>query len=172
MDAIFRTIGDAVGGFLGDPTVGLLARIAATYVIVVWLAASLWVFVDTRRRSANPVLPYASAATVVLASPVLFPFAILVHRVIRPSATVADRRLADLRDAALAAELDQAHCPDCRALIDPDWLLCPGCRRALGHRCHACGRTAGLDWDVCAWCGETLAGETLAGDEPRSLASR
>jgi hypothetical protein len=164
VDAIFKSIGDAVGGFLGDPTVGLAARIAAAYIVAVWLAAALWVFMDMRRRSPNPVLPYASAAVVVVASPILFPFAILVHRIIRPAATVADRRLAGLRDAALGAELDQPHCPECRALVDPDWLLCPGCRRALAHRCDRCGRTAGLDWDVCAWCGEALAT-----DEPRML---
>lgn len=165
MDAIFDSIGDAIGGFLGHPVVGLVLRIAAAYAVFVWLAAALWVFVDMRRRSANPVLAYASAAVVVLASPVLFPFAIFVHRVIRPPATVADRRMADLRDAVLAAELDRPHCPDCRALVEVDWLLCPSCRRSLTHRCDRCGRTAGLDWDVCAWCGGSLAG-----DEPRSLA--
>jgi hypothetical protein len=165
MDAIFRTIGDAIGGVLGSPGVALTVRIAAAYVIVVWLAGALWVFVDMRRRSANPVLRYVSAATVVLASPILFPLAILVHRVIRPPATVADRRLSELRDAALAADVDLPHCPECRSLIDPDWLLCPSCRQPLGHRCEGCGRTAGLDWDACAWCGETLARE-----ERRSLA--
>lgn len=167
MDAIFDSIGDAIGGFLGDPGVSLFLRIAAAYVVFVWLATALWVFVDMRRRSANPILAYASAAVVVLASPVLFPFAVLVHRVIRPSATVADRRMADLRDAVLAAEVDVPDCPDCRALVEPDWLLCPNCRQQLAHRCDRCGRTAGLDWDVCAWCGASLAG-----DGPWSLAHR
>jgi RNA polymerase subunit RPABC4/transcription elongation factor Spt4 len=167
VDAIFKTIGDAIDGVLGDPAVGLVTRIAAAYIVFVWLATALWVFVDWGRRSVNPVLPYASAAVIILASPVLFPLAVLVHRVIRPSATVADRRLAELRDAALSAELDQPHCPDCRALVDPDWLLCPSCRRPLGHRCDRCGRAAGLDWDVCAWCGEALAG-----GEPLGLARR
>jgi RNA polymerase subunit RPABC4/transcription elongation factor Spt4 len=166
VDAIFKTIGDAIGGVLGDPAVGLFTRIAAAYVVFVWLASALWVFVDMRRRSLNPVLPYASAAVIVLASPVLFPFAVLVHRVIRPSATVADRHLADLRDAALAAELDQPHCPYCRALVAADWLLCPSCGRPLGHRCEHCGRAVGLDWDVCAWCGEALAGDGSHGPRP------
>ena len=167
MDAIFDSIGDAIGGFLGDPAVALVLRIAAAYTVFVWLATALWVFVDMRRRTSNPVLAYASATVVVLASPLLFPFAVLVHRVIRPSATVADRRMADLRDAVLAAEVDQPHCPDCRALLEPDWLLCPNCRQQLAHRCERCGRTAGLDWDVCAWCGASLAG-----GEPWSLARR
>lgn len=167
MDAIFDTIGDAIGGFLGDPAVSLFLRIVAAYAVFVWLASALWVFVDMRRRTENPVLAYASATVVVLASPVLFPFAVLVHKVIRPSATVADRRMADLRDAVLAAEVDLPHCPNCRTIVEPDWLLCPTCRQQLAHRCDRCGRTAGLDWDVCAWCGASLAG-----DEPWSLARR
>jgi len=167
MSAIGTAIGDAVDAVLANPAVGLAAHLVEAYVIVVWLASALWAFVDMRRRSANPVLRYASAATVVLASPVLFPFAILVHRVIRPTASVADRRLAELRDAALSSELDLPHCPECRALVDPDWLLCPNCRQQLGHHCDGCGRTAGLDWDVCAWCGGTLAA-----DGPYGLVSR
>jgi RNA polymerase subunit RPABC4/transcription elongation factor Spt4 len=165
VDAIFKSIGDAIGGFASNPAVGLIVRIGAAYVVAVWLAAALWVFVDMRRRTANPMLPYAAAAAVVIASPVLFPFAVFVHRVVRPSSTVADRRLAGLRDAALGAELEQPRCPTCRIVVDEDWLICPACRRSLGHRCEHCERTVGLDWDLCAWCGSTLAG-----DEPRSLA--
>ena len=164
MDAILKSIGDAIGGVVSSPTVGLIVRIAAAYAIAVWLAAALWVFVDMRRRTANPMLPYAAAAVVVIASPVLFPFAVFVHRVIRPPSTVADRRLAQLRDAALGAELDLPRCPTCRVAVDEDWLICPACRRSLGHRCEHCQRTVGLDWDVCAWCGLSLAGT-----EPRSL---
>jgi RNA polymerase subunit RPABC4/transcription elongation factor Spt4 len=167
MDPIFKAIGDAIDGVVSNPTVGLATRIGAAYLVAVWLAAALWVFVDTRRRTANPMLPYAAAAAIVVASPVLFPFAVFVHRVIRPSATVADRRMAELRDAALAVEAEQARCPGCRAVVDEDWLICPSCRQALGHRCEQCGRTGGLDWDVCAWCGQPLSGE-----EPRSLARR
>jgi hypothetical protein len=163
VDAILKPIGEAIGALLADPTVGLILRIAAAYWIVVWLASALWAFVDLRRRTASPVLPYVSAAAVVLASPVLFPFAVLVHRIVRPSASVADRRLAGLRDAALAGELDQERCPSCGAIVDDEWLLCPACRRPLGHRCDACGRTAGIGWDVCAWCGSALGQNPVPG---------
>jgi hypothetical protein len=167
MDSIFKGIGDAIDSVVSNPTVGLVMRIAAAYAIAVWLAAALWVFVDTRRRTSNPILAYAAAAVIVLASPVLFPFALFVHRVIRPASTVADRRMAELRDTALAVEVDQVRCPGCRAVVDEEWLICPSCRHALGHRCEHCGRTGGLDWDICAWCGQPLSGE-----EPRSLARR
>jgi hypothetical protein len=163
MDTIFKAIGDAVGGVVSNPTVGVLLRIAAAYLVILWLAAALWVFVDMRRRTGSPILSYAAAAVVVLASPVLFAFAVFVHRVIRPSSTVADRRMAELRDAALGAEVDVARCPGCRMVVDEDWLVCPNCRQSLGHRCEQCGRAGGLDWDACAWCGSPLGGGESGG---------
>jgi len=161
VDAILKPIGEAIGALFADPTVGLILRVAAAYWVVVWLATALWAFVDLRRRTANSILPYASAAAVVLASPVLFPLAVLVHRIVRPAATVADRRLADLRDAALAMEVDFVRCPGCGLAAEADWLVCPDCRRTLSHRCDHCGRSAGIDWDVCAWCESPLTANQL-----------
>jgi hypothetical protein len=160
MDGIGAGIGDAVGdalaGFFDDPVTGLVLQLIAAYFVLVWLAAALWAFFDMRRRTNNPVAAYASAALIILASPVLFLPALLVHRVLRPGEFTSDRRVAHLREAALEAETLRSRCPECRRQVDDDWLLCPGCRRALGHRCHACGGTVGLDWPVCAWCGEEL----------------
>ncbi len=172
MDAILNTIGDAIGALFGNPTVGWILRVAAAYWIVVWLATALWAFVDLRRRTASPFIPYASAAAVILASPILFPFVVVVHRIVRPAETVAGRRMADLRDAVLAGEFDLVRCPGCGISTDEAWLLCPNCRRTLGHRCDQCGRTAAVDWDVCAWCGSTLAADLqprLAADAPAQL---
>lgn len=167
MDEIAAAIGDAIAGFFASPFVSTFALFVGAYVVVVWLASALWAFVDMRRRTGNPVAPYASAAIVILASPLLFPFAILVHRVLRPDEFISERRLSLLRDEALQAEASAARCPECRRTVDETWLLCPSCRRPLGHRCHACGATVGLDWPVCAWCGEALDGET-----PRELRIR
>lgn len=154
MDEIFGAIGDAFGDLLADPTVGLVLRLGAAYIVVVWLAVALWAFVDMRRRSSSVIAPYGSAALVLLFSPVLFPLALVVHWLIRPETTFAERRMHEIRDAALLAETaDDLRCPECRTMIEEDWLLCPACRRTLGHHCPRCGRTAALDWAVCAWCG-------------------
>jgi len=162
VDAILNTIAHAIGAVLDDPTVSWVLRVAAAYWVLVWLATALWAFVDLRRRTTSPVIPYASAAAVILASPILFPFVVLVHRIVRPAATVADRRMADLRDAVLAGEVDLVRCPSCGIATHEEWLLCPNCRRTLGHRCESCGRTAGVDWDLCARCGSALAGDIRA----------
>jgi hypothetical protein len=158
MDDIGAAIGDAIADFFATPLVAMLALFVGAYLVVVWLASALWAFVDMRRRTDNPIAPYASAAVVILASPVLFPFALVVHRVVRPDAFISERRLSELRDGALEAEASRPRCPECRRVVDESWLLCPACRRPLGHRCHACGGTVGLNWPVCAWCGEPLEG--------------
>ncbi len=156
MDEILGAIGDALGGVVGNPLVEVGLRLAAAYLVLVWLAAALWAFVDMRRRSMSQVAPYASAALVIVASPLLFPFAVLVHRVVRPGEFRSDRQLSEVRDRALEVEVTVTRCPECRLVVADDWLLCPGCRQPLAHRCHACGGTVGLDWGTCAWCATDL----------------
>ncbi len=153
MDQIFQQIGDAFGSVLTNPIVELFLTVAAGYVVILWLASALWAFVDMRRRTDNPALPYATAGLVIVASPLLFPLALLLYVVVRPKVTVAEARMSDLRDAALESELEIPICPACRKPIEDDWLICPHCRATLGHRCDRCGRPIGIDWDACAWCG-------------------
>lgn len=158
MEEIGRAIGDAIGGAFDNPVVAVLVRLIAAYVVIVWLATALWAFVDMRRRTTNPLAPYAAATLVILASPILFPFAVLVHRVLRPDEFVSERHLSLLRDRVLEIEATVPRCPECRRAVEEDWLLCPDCRRPLAHRCQACGGAVGLDWPVCAWCATELDG--------------
>ena len=153
MDALLSEFEDAIAGFLGEPGVHLALLVAFGYLVIVWLASALWAFMDMRRRTGNPIWPYASAGAIVLASPLLFPLALLVHVVVRPAASVAERRVGRLRDSALMAEIDQPRCSRCRRPIDEGWLVCPTCRTSLAHQCDQCGHAVGLDWDVCPWCG-------------------
>lgn len=156
MDALLRQLSDALGGFGADPRVDLAARIFVAYVIALWLACALWAFLDMRHRSGSLIAPYVSAALVVLASPILFPLALLLHAVVRPRIPIAERRVAQLRETALAEEVEIPMCPACHHAVDRDWLLCPRCRATLAHRCERCGQTAPIDWEACAWCGATF----------------
>jgi RNA polymerase subunit RPABC4/transcription elongation factor Spt4 len=156
MSAIGSAIGDAVAAFLGDPLVGVVARLVAAYIVLVWLAVALWAFVDMRRRTAHLASAYGAAALVILASPLLFPLAVVILRIVRPGSFVAEHRLALARESVLQADFMAARCPDCRRVIDADWILCPSCRQTLAHVCDRCGRTVELDWPVCAWCGQDL----------------
>ena len=56
----------------------------AAYIVVVWLATAYWAFRDMQTRSDNPILPYLAASLIILFTPVLFVFAALIYRLIRP----------------------------------------------------------------------------------------
>jgi len=156
MSAIGSTIGDAVDAFLANPIVGLAAHLIEAYIILVWLAVALWAFVDMRRRTTHLPAAYGAAALVILASPVLFPLAVVILRIVRPAAFAAEQRLALVRESVLQADLIAPRCPDCRRVIEPEWILCPSCLQLLAHMCGHCARTVELDWAICAWCSEEL----------------
>jgi RNA polymerase subunit RPABC4/transcription elongation factor Spt4 len=156
MSGIGQAIGDAVSSFFADPTVGLGIRLIAAYMILLWLSVALWAFVDMRRRTSHLASAYGAAAFVVLASPLLFPLAVVILRIIRPAEFAAEHRLSVARESVLEAEFTAQRCPDCHRLVQPDWILCPTCRQQLAHVCGVCGRTVELDWPVCAWCGDEL----------------
>jgi uncharacterized protein with PQ loop repeat/RNA polymerase subunit RPABC4/transcription elongation factor Spt4 len=157
MDAILGQVADALDQLFGQPTVQHVVAVAFGYVVILWIATALWAFVDMRRRTFNVFAPYASAAAVIVASPLLFPLALLVHVVVRPAGTVADRRMGGLRDAALSFETERQTCPGCDRPVGSDWLLCPNCRTTLAHLCETCGHAVAADWDACAWCGASFA---------------
>jgi Double zinc ribbon len=164
MESIGDGIADAVANFFSDPVVGLVVRLVIAYIVLIWLAAALWAFLDMRRRSSSLIAAYGSATLVILATPVLFPAAILVHTVLRPDELASERDLNDLRHTAFSLETEP-RCEGCHRRVEADWLICPYCRRQLAHRCQTCGATVGLDWTACGWCAADLDG---SGDGSRA----
>jgi predicted RNA-binding Zn-ribbon protein involved in translation (DUF1610 family) len=157
MNALLDQLGQAAGDVAAQPGVRIGLIVAVAYLVLLWLASALWAFVDMRRRTRSVVMPYATAGLVIIASPVLFPLAVLLHVIVRPRETVVDRRLERLRDSALEAEVDVPLCPSCRRPIEDDWLVCPACRVTLAHRCEHCRRAVAAEWDACPWCGTSFA---------------
>jgi hypothetical protein len=161
-------IGQAVAGFAQLPAVRLALAAAGLYLVLVWLACAFWVFQDARRRHGQLVTPYLAAAAMVLASPAVFPLALVVYRIVRPSQTLSETRQQELEDRLVDLDLQAlAGCPDCGTLVEDDWLVCPSCRTRLAHRCIDCGRSMRLDWSVCAWCAAEVAHPTLL-DAPQT----
>jgi hypothetical protein len=157
VDPFGDAIREAIASIVGNPVAGLVIRLIGAYIVLIWLAAGLWAFLDMRRRSNSLVAAYGSAALVILATPLLVPAALLVHVVLRPDELAADRRLEQLRHAAFALDAEP-RCEGCGRPVAEDWLICPGCRRQLRHRCQACGGAVSLEWSVCAWCAAELDG--------------
>jgi len=152
MSGLTDAIGQAFAELLGNPLVGLAARLLAMYLIVLWVASAWWVWRDARARTRDPIVPYLAAAGVVLVTPLLFPRAVVVYRVIRPPLTVAAAEAADLQLAVLEEEATRPTCRRCGSIVDEEWVACPICGSELAIRCAECGRPLELDWTICAWC--------------------
>jgi RNA polymerase subunit RPABC4/transcription elongation factor Spt4 len=155
VDQILKSFSDSIRGVLDSPFVQVGIRAVALYVILLWLGSAFWAFRDASRRTHNLLAPYAAGALIVLATPLFFPFALILYAIVRPGETLVEaweRRMAE-EAAAEAVPL----CSNCGRRTDPDWIACPSCGQRLHHRCAACGRLMGLDWNLCAWCGSEPA---------------
>jgi RNA polymerase subunit RPABC4/transcription elongation factor Spt4 len=147
-------IGDAIGSFFATPIVQFGLKAIGIYIVIVWLAAAFWAFRDMQLRTANPILPYLAAAFIIGFTPVLFVFAVLVYKIIRPQERLGEAYERDLAEEALLAEIDAIeHCATCGRKVHEEWILCPTCRTRLKRVCPNCNRLVGFEWSLCAWCG-------------------
>ncbi len=169
MDQILTPITDAIGGFFSSPIVQLAIQGMSVYIVILWLAAAYWAFRDMQLRSENPVLPYLAAALIVLFTPVLFLFGVIVYRIVRPQEKIGEVYERNLAEEALLAEVEAVKsCPACHRRISDEWIICPTCRTRLSRVCANCGRLVGLDWSLCAWCGKDFERADIAAYEPIS----
>ena len=167
MDEILDTIGDTISGFFENPIVELALQSIAVYICILWLASAYWAFRDMQQRSENPVLPYLAAALIVLFTPVLFVFGVIVYRIVRPHEKIAEVYERNLAEEALLAEVESIKsCPACHRRINEEWIICPTCRTRLNRVCANCGRLVGLDWSLCAWCGKDFERGDIAAYQP------
>ena len=147
-------VGDSITSFFGSPIVQFGLEAIGVYIVIVWLAAAFWAFRDMQLRTANPILPYLAAAFIVGFTPVLFVFAILIYKIIRPQERLGEAYERGLAEEALLAEIDAIeHCATCGRKVHEEWILCPTCRTRLKRVCPNCNRLVGFEWTLCAWCG-------------------
>ncbi|HTS14146.1 MAG TPA: zinc ribbon domain-containing protein, partial [Candidatus Sulfotelmatobacter sp.] len=96
-----------------------------------------------------------AAALIILFTPILFVFAFLLYRILRPQETVADAQERALAEEAMLVEVErQAHCANCGRAVHADWIICPTCRNRLRRFCPNCSNLVELDWSLCPWCGK------------------
>ncbi len=155
MDVILAEIGKALAGFFGSPVVQLALQAIAVYLILLWLAGAYWAFRDMQQRTENPILPYVAASFIIVFTPIFFPLAIFVYKIIRPHEKIGEVYERNLAEEALLAEVEAIKsCPTCARRVNDEWIICPTCRTRLNRVCPNCSRLVGLDWSLCAWCGK------------------
>ena len=106
MDQIFGEIGKALAGFFGSPVVQLALQAIAIYLIILWLAGAYWAFRDMQQRTENPILPYVAASFIIVFTPIFFPLAIFVYKIIRPHEKIGEVYERNLAEEALLAEVE------------------------------------------------------------------
>jgi len=154
MTQILDGIGAAIGSIFDNPVVRLGGQVAMVYWVVLWLAAAYWAFRDMQLRSENPIAPYFASAFVIMFTPVVFPLAVFVYRVIRPQEKIGEVYERNLAEESMLADIEAIrHCPSCDRRVHDDWIICPTCRTRLNRVCPNCSKLVGLDWSLCAWCG-------------------
>jgi RNA polymerase subunit RPABC4/transcription elongation factor Spt4 len=155
VNELLNAFGASIGAFFQDASVQLVLRAIAFYIVVVWLAAAYWAYRDLQTRTTNPIAPYLAAALIILFTPILFPFGLILYRILRPSETVAESNERALAEEAMLVEVEaQPHCANCARRVHTEWIICPTCRNRLRRVCPNCSRLVELDWSLCAWCGK------------------
>ena len=145
MDQIFGEIGKALAGFFGSPVVQLAIQAIAVYLIILWLAGAYWAFRDMQQRTENPILPYVAASFIIVFTPIFFPLAIFVYKIIRPHEKIGEVYERNLAEEALLAEVEAIKsCPTCARRVHDEWIICPTCRTRLNRVCPNCSRLVGL----------------------------
>lgn len=124
--------------------------IVGAYLVVLWLAALVWVYRDAAARSRDPFIQVlATALVAVFSLPGLF-----LYLIVRPQETIADRYDRQLEAQALLNEIkEQPACPACRRRVSEDYVTCPYCRAALRTPCESCSKPLASGWIACPWCG-------------------
>jgi hypothetical protein len=154
MEQIISAIEGAVNAFLSNPLVMLAGRAVVIYVVLLWLASAYWAYRDLQSRTPNPIAPYLAAVIIIFFTPILFPFGLVLYKLVRPGETVAEANERALAQEAMLREMPiLEHCEGCERRVEPEWVVCPSCRIQLRRTCPSCGRKVELDWLVCAWCG-------------------
>ena len=179
MDQILDQIGSTIGGIFNSAPVQLAIQAIGIYFVILWLAAAYWAFRDMQLRTENPILPYVAASFIIVFTPVFFPLAIFIYRIVRPQERIGEVYERTLAEEALLAEVDSVRtCPTCSRRVHDEWIICPTCRASLNRVCPNCSRLVGLEWSLCAWCGrdferhERVAAKPLPAGEPGVLAGR
>ncbi len=154
-DDLFGTLGAEIGKIFDNPVVQTGLKAIGLYIVFMWLATAFWAYRDMSQRTTNPIAPYLAAGLIVLFTPILFIFGVILYRILRPGMTVAEANERALAEEAMLVEIEsQPHCASCGRQVHSDWIICPTCRNRLRRVCPNCSRLVELDWSLCAWCGK------------------
>jgi RNA polymerase subunit RPABC4/transcription elongation factor Spt4 len=137
-----------ITNFLESPVLRIGGQLVLLLFVVLWIALVYWTYTDADRRGAFSILWGIVA--------VIFPYVgTLVYLIVRPPEYLAESRERELELAVLERELrNNIHlCPNCRNMVEKDFLVCPVCNWELKKACVSCERPMNMEWETCPYCG-------------------
>jgi RNA polymerase subunit RPABC4/transcription elongation factor Spt4 len=156
---------EAIQGFLTNlrPILSLLGIIVGAYLLLLWAASVLWAYRDIRSRSEDVSVQVLAVGLVLL-----LPFGgILLHLILRPAQTLAEKYEWTLEEEYLRRDIEERYvCPECQRAIEPDFVMCPHCHSQLRRRCQSCDRVIDLTWSICPYCGNGGSAAIRMGSAP------
>ncbi|AHY46825.1 Double zinc ribbon [Rubrobacter radiotolerans] len=136
-----------ISELLTSPLLRISGQLLLLFIIVLWLALVYWTYADSQRRGALSILWGIVA--------VVFPFVgTLVYLIVRPPEYLSESRERELELAYLERELRSraSLCPNCRNMVENDYLICPVCNWELKKPCQNCERPLNMEWETCPYC--------------------
>jgi RNA polymerase subunit RPABC4/transcription elongation factor Spt4 len=116
--------------------------------VILWISLVYWTYTDASRRGALKIFWGLVA--------IIFPFiGTLIYLIVRPPEYVVDTRERELELAVLERELRNRVllCPNCRAIVERDFIVCPECHWELKKSCVQCDKPLNMEWETCPFCG-------------------
>lgn len=136
-----------IRNILESPILRIAGQLLLLLIGILWLALVYWTFADARRRGA--IWPLWGIIAII------FPFlGTLVYLIVRPPEYALDARERELELAVLEQDLRNrvVLCPNCRSIVQSDYLICPECNWELKKPCVYCERPLDLKWKICPFC--------------------
>ncbi len=136
-----------VSDLLNSPLLRIGFYLVVVFFVLLWLSVVYWTFIDADRRETSRFF-WASVA-------LIFPFiGTLIYVVVRPPEYLLDSRERELDLAVLEREFGSRAdlCPNCRSVVEKEYLLCPECGWDLKKSCENCQKPLHLGWSTCPYC--------------------
>ncbi len=137
--------------------------VVAAYLVVMWIALTLWVYHDIRSRTVDP-------AVRVLLTGIVAVFNIpglLLYLALRPQEALVESYNRQLETDAFMREIGREEaCPQCQRAVSDSFVSCPYCRAALQTACYGCDRSLKSFWAICPYCGAERMDDAAAARTP------
>lgn len=134
----------------------LVSTVLLGYLVVLWLALTVWAAIDVFGRSKNWLIRLGSILLVGLGSV----FGFILYLIVRPQNTLEDLGLRELEEKILESQSRIFSCPKCSEILRDDFLFCTNCGTAVKRECPSCHRALEIAWAKCPFCG-TFVGQPV-----------